>query len=50
MILPIRLNTSYDCGVSGFPNSSISPIVGFQRFMISFMTVVLPAPLGPKNP
>ena len=49
-MLPILFKTSYDFGVSFSPNNSTVPVVGFQIFVIIFITVVFPAPFGPRNP
>ncbi len=45
-MLPILFKTSYDFGVSFSPNNSTVPVVGFQIFVIIFITVVFPAPFG----
>lgn len=46
----MRFNIPYEVGVNISPKISMFPEVGFQRLVIIFITVVLPAPLGPKKP
>jgi hypothetical protein len=40
----------YDSGSSFSPNKMISPEVGFYWLVIIFITVVFPAPFGPRKP